>query len=72
MLWMPPQGTVIEVRFSVHLIPQSQHGRQIFPPNVFLRDYQIVAEALGHTHIATVRLPFSHRAYFPCLRFNTL
>ncbi|KAG7531046.1 hypothetical protein FFLO_04601 [Filobasidium floriforme] len=35
-LWMSPGGVVIE----------------IFPPNAFLRDYQIIAEALGHRHVA--------------------
>lgn len=40
-LWMPSGGTVVE----------------LFPRDAFLRDYQVVAEALGHHHIVIVRIP---------------
>jgi hypothetical protein len=29
---------------------------QIFQPESFLRDYQVVAQVLGHKHIATVSI----------------
>ncbi|WWC96889.1 hypothetical protein V866_003764 [Kwoniella sp. B9012] len=35
-MWMAPGGVVIE----------------IFPPGVFLRDYQLIAQVVGHDHIA--------------------
>ncbi|OCF56472.1 hypothetical protein L486_05321 [Kwoniella mangroviensis CBS 10435] len=35
-MWMAPGGMVIE----------------IFPPGVFLRDYQLIAQVVGHEHIA--------------------
>ena len=41
---MPSGGSVIE----------------LFAKDAFLRDYQVVAEALGHTHICFVSLTASH------------
>lgn len=57
-LWLPEKGSLIEVIPIVSAL----HGchayvSQLFPNEMFLRDYACVAEVLGHHYTAIVSLP---------------
>ena len=53
-MWMPNRSVLVEVRRHCLHSVSSRLTRQLFPPETFLRDYEVIAEATGHSYFGIV------------------